>query len=213
MTDSDSYQFTGSGPHRPERGLKLFSPSGSRDRDASIGHHDVNWDVYCAAYRQGADVLVDHFLQRQNNYSVEYESQAFAIIFLYRHYLELRLKELFIAYGHLQGESIDIGGHRLINLWRKVHERASKDSEEDAPEVEEDMSVLEEIISQFDAIDPVSEVFRYPVLKDCKTVTLPEIQVDMERLRDVMQWVSYLMEGWSVGVYDHISMKHWESGA
>lgn len=214
MSDEDFISpFEIPSPSRPEKGISMFSTSGNRQRDAIIGNYHINWDVYCSGYRQAADVLVDHFLEKHDNYSVEYESQAFAIIFLYRHYLELRLKELFIAYGRLLGDSVDVAGHGLVSLWEKVRDRANTESTEHVPEINEDMEVLEEIIEQFDSIDPNSVVFRYPVSRDGKTVTLPKIQVGLQRLKEVMHWVSFLMDGWSVGVDDYISAKYRESEA
>lgn len=213
MEDEDfGNPFDMHSPSRPEKGTNIFSTSGKRERDAIIGDHHIDWDMYCYGYRQAADVLVDDFLQNHDNYSAEHESQAFAIIFLYRHYLELRLKELFIAYGRLLGDSVDVTGHRLVSLWEKVHDRENRESNEHVPEIDEDMEVLQGIIEQFDGIDPNSEVFRYPVSKDGKTVTLPKIQVGLQELREVMRWVSFFMDGWSVGIDDYINAKYRETG-
>ena len=212
MTDKDFVSpFDIPSPSRPEKGISLFSTSGNRQRDAIIGNYHINWDVYCSGYWQAADVLVDHFLQKHDNYSAEYESKAFPIIFLYRHYLELRLKELFIAYGRLLGDSVDIPGHGLVSLWKEIRDRANREPSEHVPEINEDMEVLEGIIEQFERIDPKSVVFRYPISKDGKTVTLPKIQVDLQRLKEVMDWVSFFMDGWSVGVDEYISAKYKEA--
>lgn len=203
--------FDAPSPSRPQRGINLFSASGDRKADAIIGNRGIEWGLYCHGYQQAADALVDVFLERYDNYSAYYESQAYPIIFLYRHYLELRLKELFIAYGDLLGDSIDVSGHSLITLWQKVRERDKRVSTESSPEIDADMETIEDIIKQFDRIDPNSEVFRYPVLRNGKTVTLPPIQVDLRQLKEVMSWASDLLDGWSVGVYQYTVDSHGEA--
>jgi hypothetical protein len=203
-------------PSRPQGKANLFSASGYRKTDAiiGIGNEGVKWGLYCDGYKQAADVLADHFLG-QHECSAYYQSQAYAIMFLYRHYLELRLKELFIAYGHLLDldDTIKVFDykHKLIPLWQEVRRRDKTVSTESSCEIDADMELLEDIIEQFACIDLNSEIFRYPVLKDGKTVTLPPIQVPLQQLKEVMRWASYVMDGWSVGVDQYIAAKHGEA--
>jgi hypothetical protein len=197
-------------PSRPQGKINLFSASGYRKTHAIIGNEGAEWGLYCDGYKQAADALVDHFLGR-HEYNAYYQSQAYAIMFLYRHYLELRLKELFIAYGHLLGNTVKVPDHhKLIPLWHEVRKRGKRASPESSPEIDADMALLEDIIEQFDRIDQNSEVFRYPVLRDGKTVTLPPIQVPLQQLKEVMGWVSDKMDRWSVGVDEYIADSHME---
>lgn len=47
-----------------------------------------------------------------------------------------------------------------------------------------------------------SQVFRYPI--DNKgQVTVPPIQIDIVRLKEMLGWVCQLLDGWSVGVYEY----------
>jgi hypothetical protein len=197
-------------PSRPQGKINLFSASGYRKTHAIIGNEGAEWGLYCDGYKQAADALVDHFLG-QHKYSAHYESQAYAILFLYRHYLELRLKGLFIAYGHLLGDTIEVHGHKLITLWHEIRKRDKRASTESSCEIDADIALLEDIIEQFDRIDQTSEVFRYPVLRDGKTVTLPPIQVPLQQLKEVMCWASYVLDGWSVGVDQYIADSHMET--
>ena len=190
-------------PARPERGVKLFSSAGVWEQNAIVDAEDLNWDI-CVGYRKAAETIVDSFIERRakfNDYSSFHSSLAFPVIFLYRHYLELRLKELFIGYGHVIGEPTKVQGHKLTSLWKKLRNRAAKAFTESVPEVVEDMDVLEEIIREFSGIDPNSESFRYPVDNQSE-VMFPPFEVDLLRLKATMNWVSYLLDGWSVGVYE-----------
>ena len=181
-------------------------------QNAIVGGNRVSWDLYCEGYRRAADAVVDHFMERRtklNDYSSYHAFLACPIIFLYRHYLELRLKDLFIGYGHLLGESTKVRGHKLTGLWQKVYERASRASTESVAEIYEDMVILKGIVQEFDRIDPKSETFRYPVDNQGSNVTLPP-EIDLPGLKEAMKWVSYALDGWSVGVYEHISARHTE---
>lgn len=208
MTNEDhADQFNTPGPSRPPRGINLFSASSDRNADAIIGNRGIRWGLYCGGYKQAADALVDHFF-KEHDYSAYHDAQAYPIIFLYRHYLELRLKELFISYGYLSGDSAEVRGHRLITLWRKVCERAKRVSTESTYEIDADMEALEDIIKQFDSIDQNSDVFRYPVLSDGKTQALPPIQIGLQQLKEVMHWASDVLDGWNDGVYQYIDDSH-----
>ena len=199
-------------PSRPEKGTTLFSNAGLWQQNAIVGGNRVNWDLFCDGYRRAADAIVDHFIERRtelSDYSSYHAFLACPIIFLYRHYLELRLKDLFIGYGELLGESTKVGGHKLTWLWQKVYERASRASTESVAEIDEDMDILEGIVQEFDRIDPKSETFRYPVDNQGSNVTLPP-EIDLLRLKEAMKWVSYVLDGWSVGVDEYISAGHTE---
>lgn len=207
MLSSGPYGLNGlySSPARPQKGFSLFAPSGNLKGDAIIGHDpDFGRDMYCSGYKQAADVLVDRFLERHNNYSAEYDSQAYPIIFLYRHYLELRLKELLIAYGRLLCESVNVKGysHYLVRVWQAIRNMENRVSTKYVPEVYENLEVLQGIIAEFDRIDPTSEAFRYPTYG--KTAILPMIQVDLQMLKQAMCWVSCVLDEWSIGVDEYI---------
>jgi hypothetical protein len=194
-------------------GFEVFSTSGKREEDVIVGNGRCDWNIYCFGYKQAADALVSH-LFKKHDYSAYGESQCYPIIFLYRHYLELRLKELLIAYGHLLLESTQVRGHRLAPLWQKVREMADKAQSESDPEIDADLAMLGEIIEEFDKVDTKSEVFRYPVCKDNETTTLPLFHtVDLHQLKQVMDWAAYTLDGWSTGVYEYIAERNSNANA
>ncbi len=196
---------------RPEGTVKLFASSGIRQNEVMVGGDDNDWDLYCMGYWRAADALVDHLLQTHNPsawrpYAAYWESQAYAALFLYRHYLELRLKELFLTYG---GDPVKINHeHTLLKIWRLVREQDDDSrSEELSPDSLKDLETAENIIVRFDEIDKKSEAFRYP--KDRKgKVTLPPMQIDMIRLKEALGWLSQFLDGWSVGVYEYTHAPH-----
>lgn len=192
---------------RPDSVSVLFASSGKRRSEVLIGGRDNDWDLYCMGYWRAADALVDHLTQTRNPsverpYAAYWESQAYAILFLYRHYLELRLKELFLAYG---GDPAHIGReHRLLKIWelvRKQEEGAL--SETPSGDVLVDLDTAEKIIKEFDRIDKDSQAFRYP--KDRKgKLTITQMQLDLIRLKRALGWLSQFLDGWSTGVYEYM---------
>ena len=190
---------------RPEGDINLFSRSGNRQREVIIGGEDNDWDSYCTGYLRAGNALVNHIIQKDDNsrrrdYSRYWESPAYATIFLYRHYLELRLKELILAYGgNLSGISNE---HSLLNLWRELRKQDDVQPEALSPETLRDLETAEKIITQFDDIDKRSQVFRYPIDKKGR-VTVAPIQIDMVRMKEVLGWLGQFLDGWSVGVYEY----------
>lgn len=189
---------------RPESDINLFSRSGNRQREVIIGGEDNDWDSYCTGYWRAGNALVNHIIQKDDNsqrrdYSRYCESQAYPTIFLYRHYLELRLKELILAYGgNLSGISNE---HSLLNLWKELRKQDDVHPEALSPETLKDLETAEKIITQFDDIDKKSQVFRYPIDKKAR-VTVSPIQIDMVRVKEMLGWLGQFLDGWSVGVYE-----------
>lgn len=195
---------------RPEGGIDLFARSGNRRNEAIIGGEDKDWYAYCTGYWRAADALVNYLIQAdlatRRDYSIHWESIAYSILFLYRHYLELRLKQLFITCdGKLE---IVNNEHSLLKLWKVFYERYeafckeySLDSEELSEESLKDIKAVAEIITQFNKIDENSQKLRYPVDKSGR-VSLPPMQIDMVRLKEMLGWASQFLDAWSDGIYE-----------
>lgn len=190
---------------RPEGNINLFSGSGNRRHEVIIGGKGNDWDLYCTGYWRAADALVNHVIPKHTNsqrhdYSRYWESPAYAIIFLYRHYLELRLKELILAYG---GNFSSIKNkHSLLELWRELRRQDDVQPQALIPEILRDMETAEKIIVQFDEIDKKSEAFRYPISRAGR-LTLPPTQVNLVSLKEMLGWTGQFLDGWSVGVYEY----------
>ena len=195
---------------RPEGDLDLFARSGNRRNEVIIGGQGNDWDTYCMGYRRAADALVLNLTQddlsTRRDYSRYWESLGYTILFLYRHYLELRLKELFIVCGG-QFEKVN-DKHYLLRLWEiflKRYEEFNKEygiqSEGLSEESLKDIETAGKIIAQFDDIDKKSQIFRYPIDKRGQVVLEP-MQFDMVRLKEMLGWTSQFLDGWSSGIYE-----------
>ena len=147
--------------------------TGPWQADAQL-EDDGNWYPYVAGYKDAADKVIN---ATKDEY---FDSLVYPIMFLYRHYLEIMLKQLLwefrsfhliienyhgnMEYGTGYSEKDDpILKHDLIKIWkelRKLIEKAWSD--------EEDLSFLANVelrVREFHAIDQGSFAFRYPVNK------------------------------------------------
>lgn len=192
---------------RPDKASDLFASSGKRRDEVMMGGKDNDWDLYCMGYWRAADALVDHITQNRNAdlerpYASYWESQAYAALFLYRHYLELRLKEMLLGYAG-DFSSID-REHRLLNLWEALVRREQEVLRESpSGEAIADLETAKRIISEFDRMDKDSQAFRYP--KDRKgQLTIPPIQFDLVLLKEALGWLSQLLDGWSLGIHEYM---------
>jgi hypothetical protein len=128
-------------------------------RDASLsclkGEH---WSVYADGFLRAAETLVENI---QTTY--ELNSVVFPVLFLYRQYIELSLKEV-IAYGRYLDESQHgtPKSHDLKNLWHEamacIHRHTT---DVDKAEVQK----VERVVLEMHELDPTSEASRYPVVK------------------------------------------------
>lgn len=188
---------------RPEGDLDPFATSGNRRNEIIIGGENNDWDLYCTGYWRAADALIRYLTQvelsARRDYSRYWESMGYAILFLYRHYLELRLKELFIACGgRLEAITSE---HSLLRLWGAFLEQYCLLSGKPLEEVskDKDIETAGKIIAQFNEIDEKSQIFRYPIDKRGQ-VKLQRKRIDMVRLREMLGWTSQFLDGWSIGL-------------
>jgi len=143
------------------------------------------WSVYATGYKQAADIAVDRIKAGYGGQDL----LVYPIMFMYRHSLELSIKNLIqLAWQLLNKEaSNDLGSHNLVTLWRicrpLLEEAAPGDSTIELGHV----GVL---IDEFCRYDAGSYAFRYPVTKpDPKTKQrTPTLQgIDEINLRNVQK--------------------------
>lgn len=108
--------------HRPhddrnsaaELGDVVFQESPDWRNNARLDLGSNRWEIYAIGYMRAADILVARVLESQH----ELDFLIYPIVFLYRHYLELRLKELIVAGRELLDLPPDLRQvHRLDVLW------------------------------------------------------------------------------------------------
>jgi hypothetical protein len=151
---------------------RLFVPSSKRWLNVDFGGclpPVETFEFYGEAYHSAARILLANFSPRRI---------AFAPIgFLYRHALELHLKDVVISGQKLlekQGKAFSAPGkilnstqHSLLELWKAVKRMHAELGWDD-----EGLDRYEQLITQFHEVDERSFGFRYPVDRKCNPVLL-----------------------------------------
>ena len=182
---------------RPILGERLFRGDLEDWRNNACPHwysNGNNWSLIATGYRHAADKLVDMVIERQ----ALADEMLYPVCFLYRHFVELALKEI-IGLGNLRqlGDWRTEEGHNLSDLWKKTEPVLrglfSRMQEEELEAVGKQIAELQEI-------DPKADGFRFPKTKKTKNqpaqVTLAGLRhVNLRHMRDVMAGIASLLEG------------------
>lgn len=180
-------------PEWPRQGDKLFV-SGNGRKAAYLWRSGSGFSQYAIGYKDAADALVDRTLETECGADLVF----YPIAFLYRQYLELRLKQLLITGGHVvYYESKLAHGHDLRRHWaevRKILEFVWPDSQA------EEMDALGECIEELCQLDPNSMSFRYPVDKVGRPTLSGLGQADLENLKSVMGRISSFLDAANDGL-------------
>lgn len=140
----------------------IFKPDKDWWNNARVNQGDIvsnKWEAYAMGYKIAAQTLVEKVLSRQSD--VDY--LVYPIIFLYRHYIELRLKEI-IEHG---SELLDLDNkipthHEIMTLWTAGGARGIV-LEVWPDDSGDDLKAMEETLKEFARYDQVASTFRYPV--------------------------------------------------
>ena len=185
----------------PKPGDKLFKPGLGR-RVAYLGGFGTNFSRYAIGYKDAADALIDHIFEKDSGADLQF----YPIAFLYRQYLELRLKQLLITGGHVvYYESKLIPVHDLRRLWtdvKKILKAVWPDTHA------EEMNALEQCIEELHTLDANSMSFRYPVDRGGQYTLLGLDRVDLENLKNVMHRISSFLDASSDALGDIFDNNH-----
>jgi hypothetical protein len=157
---------------------------GVRFADFGFSREVFIWDGYMKA---GA-VLVERAMKSEH----DRHHLVYPIIFNYRHGLEVAIKWVLDRYGRYAAIYDYEKDHRLDKLWRACKQVIVEFSG-DGPD--EAVEVVEKIVLEFHQLDPSSFAFRYSTNKKGALVDLPDIPIDLENIRDVMEGVNNFFEG------------------
>lgn len=155
MKDSDRILDEESAVPWPQKGDVLVTDANDDGFLAQTMYRD-GWEPYVFAYRKAAELLVEQVHQEKlwGNFLI------FPIAFVYRHYLELRLKTLIQDCCELEGIPASTGNeHRLLPLWgqcRPVIEKWLTSIPKS------DMDAVEDTLKQFENLDANGQAARYP---------------------------------------------------
>ncbi|MCF2490757.1 hypothetical protein L0659_21440 [Dyadobacter sp. CY347] len=162
----------------PTPGDQLFIEKG--ENLAWLNHAFQQFGNYADCYQNCAITLIDDALQN----TAQRDYKIYPIVFLIRHYFELRLKELIQGINYLEKQTDEFPtGHQLQGLWATFQKRYS-DVVEKLDPADPVILSLTDLIDEISGLDPDSMTFRYPVDQKGKNYSRPEY-IDLDNLRQV----------------------------
>ena len=185
----------------PRNGDQLFKVDDDWWHNACLNYLHDGWTLYADAYKRAGDLLVEH---NKENYK-DKDLLIYPVVFLYRQYIELRLKEL-IQEGN---QLLDIPEkfpkhHRIDELWkhcRRILEKVWPGGPAD------DLEAVEECILQFSEKDHTSMAFRYPTDKNGNP-SLPGLRnINLRNLAEVIARIGSLLDAASSGISEYLYNK------
>ena len=159
------------------------------------------WDRMADSYKEAADRLA-----KAAKDSFTYAMYGPPVRFLYRHYIELRLKALLVAAGELLDAPQTIPPeHYILSLWKRVRAFLLQIS----PESDGAWFTRADIvISDFDSLDPTSFAFRYPVDKKGNPGRPPDLHIDPKVARQMIGELDILLSGAASQIAEYMGYKN-----
>lgn len=177
--------------HWPEPGEQLVAVDGGVTTACVNFSWDGGWEGYAEGYRRAAQCLVEHV----DTTGRDQDFLVYPLVFLYRHAVELRMKQVIKLGGALLATGDDFEDiHDLRRLWGA----ASAVLEAIWPESNADHEAVRGLLTQLEDLDPDSYRFRYPVRPATKS-RQPSLATDLRHIG--LRNLSDRMEG-LVGFFD-----------
>ncbi|MCI5098870.1 hypothetical protein [Phaeobacter italicus] len=135
-------------------------------------------------YKEAADSLVARLTSpwQQN-------TQVYPILYLYRHFLELSLKEIVHLFGKDVQVNPDWMSHSLVTQWQKVQKIVEEFGVQGDTNADRKVN---SVIEQFNGVDQDSTAFRYATRPSGEPMKLKVESIDIVRLsRDMDELYNY----------------------
>ncbi|MFN7573007.1 MAG: hypothetical protein ACK5TK_16380 [Betaproteobacteria bacterium] len=161
------------------------------------GRPEAQFAIYARGYREAAARLTQQLCLA--THFADYE--AYPVVFLYRHALELTLKSVILAASELAGLTFDravVSGlrahHDLDRLGLEVVNIVAKWFPEDGQTLAY-AAQIRTVCSELQALDPASDAYRYPAKPKGEASTKPNQDVNLRDLATGVEPVLDLLDG------------------
>jgi hypothetical protein len=163
--------------------------------------HDEPWYGIAEGFKRIADLAVAHIAETGH----DQDFLVYPVLFCYRHYLELMLKQLLRDARRLydvEDDSIP-GAHSLIALWDKLEPLMLKHTPDPTT-----YANVRASLARFDHLDPRSDSYRYPVDKQGDPHLKGLHNVDLGQVSAVIERLAGFLDGASTAVQVDLDAKH-----
>ena len=149
-------------------------------------------------YLESANALIERSVEDRSKLDV----YVYSAVFLYRHSVELLLKELIWMSNFILGKGKTFSrSHHLMNLWQALKANAISLFKSDFPMNEEEIRYVETILREVMKYDPQSDSFRYPYDKKMKTphsdinhINVKKLYEKLNQLHENLGQLSYMLD-------------------
>lgn len=194
---------------------KLFLPKDGATKDYSSinmdngGINDTSMWLIIEGYKSASFELVDNLLDNNETGWLELDSKIYPVVFLFRHFLEMILKDTIRFEKLIKQEtySNEVGFptiHSLERLWNELRPmlevRYANFGDDIKKEHIERNDAVESLIKEIDTLDKGSYAFRYPFDKpqgnnDTISYSLPTMTIGLDNLKNIMLKLTIYFEG------------------
>jgi hypothetical protein len=173
----------------PKRGVTLLGPGKPSVMNACLHFsHDMTTG-YVEGYRKAAERLIERVEQTHE----EQDYLVYPILFLYRHHIELRLKQLLELLHRLGIRTRPARAvHDLWHLWSECQPDLESLT---GKEEDEWFTSVGHCIKQLADIDPMSDAFRYPKRRDGSKSVASLTHINLATLRETMDSILDWLDG------------------
>lgn len=185
-------------------GQRLFISEGHPREYAHIAWGDIETQFYgyVRGYKEAADATIRQALEKGD--SATLDTFVFPTCFLYRQYLELAFKDIYLSNSkenrQAKIETLKTCQHNLLKIWAKVKPLIIADFPNDDRSV---LSAVEDYIKQFAKADAGSFAFRYPITKDLELINQQEKFINLVNLAERMNELEHFLSSVSMGMSAH----------
>ena len=159
-------------------------------------------EIYTIGYKEAADRLANTiFEERQLQ-----DALIYPICFLYRQYIELRLKEIIRSGRTLIEEGKGFPQHHKISILYQTAKEIIKKVFSDDSEPP-DLSFVDHIISEYSQIDPESFSFRYPYDKSGRNLLQGTTHINVRHLSENIKSFGEVIDNISFAISVYLDQK------
>jgi hypothetical protein len=173
------------------------------------------FEMIAQSYYEGAETLFEKIQAAGNDFAV-IDSLIYPMAFLYRHFIELYLKGLYLKYSGETEENIksylDRASHNLMASWNEVKPFFSKGKKHVGSTV--NIDGIEKSIRSMNKFDPTSMGMRYPIDKNLdelhpKAIHLDYIEVhnQMVKLHESLLKIDADIDGQVKNIADEVNIE------
>lgn len=167
----------------PQKGDQLFKADNDWWLNAAVDHWNKDFHSYAEGYKQAADIIIEYVKANPRGSRAPLDYLIFPVVFLYRQYIELRLKEIILIGNKLNHNNQGVPTHhRIDELWNQARAILERDSAKKG-----DLDIVGNCIGEIAKIDPLSTAFRYPTDKEGnKSITAEQLLINVRHLQEIM---------------------------